>query len=177
MHNEIEALLDKILRRTDVGSHDTVDDLKRDLRHIAQHAKDARELVRASVGATVRAGLEAQRDAECARANRLAAFVREKGIQAEYLDWIDGAVGADVRAGWQPIETLPDTVERCWIGHTSSRTMLIGRRDDDSPTGWGLMWSDRFIQWMPTHWMPLPMPPVGANVRADEVCNSETADT
>lgn len=60
---------------------------------------------------------------------------------------------------WQPIETLPDEVERCWIGHAKSRTMVLGRRDDESPTGWGLMWSDRVIRWMPTHWMHLPEPP------------------
>lgn len=41
----IEELLNKILRRTDIGSHDATEDLRRDLYHIASHASKARSLL------------------------------------------------------------------------------------------------------------------------------------
>lgn len=60
---------------------------------------------------------------------------------------------------WLPIETLPDDVSHCWIGHRPSSTMLVARRDRYIPGIWRIMWSDRMVPWMPTCWMPLPEPP------------------
>jgi len=44
-------------------------------------------LLNAGYGGT----MKAQRDAETQRANRLAAFIREKGLMAEYYAWQDEA--------------------------------------------------------------------------------------
>lgn len=42
MSTILREALNAILRRTDIGSHDTIEDLRRDLRHIAVIATDAR---------------------------------------------------------------------------------------------------------------------------------------
>jgi hypothetical protein len=62
---------------------------------------------------------------------------------------------------WQPIETRPADKAPCWIGHAPSETMLVAYPADRMPEGvWRIMWTDRIVPWQPTHWMPLPQPPV-----------------
>lgn len=60
---------------------------------------------------------------------------------------------------WQPIETHPGGEKPCWIGHAYSETMLVAYQSKVMPGTWHILWSDRIVPWLPSHWMPLPSPP------------------
>lgn len=66
---------------------------------------------------------------------------------------------ADVTSGWQPIETRPDTLQPCWIGHAPSRGMFAARPSSLVPGTWRTLWGDNLVPWQPTHWQKLPQPP------------------
>lgn len=69
-------------------------------------------------------------------------------------------------SGWKPIETRPDDDEPCWIGDAPTGTMIFARPAQRMKV-WYIMWADRLVPWLPTHWHPKPAPLVIAEHKTE----------
>lgn len=70
-------------------------------------------------------------------------------------------LAATLNGGWQSIETRPEGDKPCWVAHAPTSTMVVAYPGHRMPKGvWYILWSNRMMPWTPTHWMPLPTPPI-----------------
>lgn len=73
-------------------------------------------------------------------------------------------------AGWRPIESAPRDGTPILVGHAQrviAPVYWLTDQDAGVP-GWYLWPPNVRLQWKPTHWMPLPTPPLASAPAAPE---------
>jgi hypothetical protein len=65
---------------------------------------------------------------------------------------------------WQPIETAPKDGSNVLVIEAGNSVPVVAYWDNDMDGGWWGYWqTEQLNPHKPTHWMPLPAPPVAGN--------------
>lgn len=86
----------------------------------------------------------------------------KKEDNPDWIDLLERALTALKAQGWQPISTAPRD-ERLIVLRIGNERPFVGYHVfDEDETGKRSAWMDAdesFLEYKPTHWMPLPQPP------------------